>query len=163
MNRDTPTTIWILRKLWKHYSAAKWMSSHGDPSAILASPKLSKKKLLCSMRPRSIKRLEDARDACSRIQEFTCDVSLDSFLASDLLRSARSGELRFAAAHGEPMSGGKPLFIVPPWGLGGSASAPPWEDNRSKIPQIDEMLVGGFIETALPALSPQPFADHLQD
>ncbi len=45
------------------------------------------------MNPRSIKRLEDARDACSRIQEFTFGVSLESFLASDLLRSAVERQL----------------------------------------------------------------------
>ena len=45
------------------------------------------------MNPRSIKLLEDARDACSRIQEFTCGVSLESFLASGLLRSAVERQL----------------------------------------------------------------------
>jgi len=45
------------------------------------------------MNPRSIKRLEDARDACALIQAFTSDVSRDSFLASDLLRSAVERQL----------------------------------------------------------------------
>ena len=45
------------------------------------------------MNPRSIKRLEDARDACARIQEFVGDVSRDAFLASDLLRSAVERQL----------------------------------------------------------------------
>ena len=45
------------------------------------------------MNPRSIKRLEDARDACGRIQAFTSGISRDSFLASDLLRSAVERQL----------------------------------------------------------------------
>jgi uncharacterized protein with HEPN domain len=36
------------------------------------------------MSPRSIKRLEDARNACQRIQEFTRGVSFEAFLASEL-------------------------------------------------------------------------------
>ena len=45
------------------------------------------------MSPRSIKRLEDARDACLRIREFTHDASFEAFLASDLLRSAVERQL----------------------------------------------------------------------
>ena len=45
------------------------------------------------MNPRSIKRLEDAAVACTRIGEFTLDHSLEQFLQSDLLRSAVERQL----------------------------------------------------------------------
>jgi uncharacterized protein with HEPN domain len=45
------------------------------------------------MNPRSIKRLEDAGAACARIQNFLKDVSLDTFLGSELLRSAVERQL----------------------------------------------------------------------
>ena len=45
------------------------------------------------MIPRSIKRLEDAEAACTRIQNFLKEVSLDAFLDSDLLRSAVERQL----------------------------------------------------------------------
>jgi uncharacterized protein with HEPN domain len=40
------------------------------------------------MMQRNIKRLEDAESACTRIQDFLKEVSLDTFLASQFLRSA---------------------------------------------------------------------------
>ena len=43
--------------------------------------------------PRNIKRLEDAESACTRIQDFLQEVSLDTFLASQLLRSAVERQL----------------------------------------------------------------------
>ncbi len=46
-----------------------------------------------SINPRSIKRLEDAGAACARIQSFLKEVSLDSFLNSELLRSAVERQL----------------------------------------------------------------------
>jgi len=45
------------------------------------------------MTPRSIKRLEDARDACLRIQSFLRLVKVDTFLDSELLRSAVERQL----------------------------------------------------------------------
>lgn len=45
------------------------------------------------MNPRSIKRLEDARDACLRVREFTRDITFEAFLASDLLQSAVERQL----------------------------------------------------------------------
>lgn len=45
------------------------------------------------MNPRSIKRLEDAGAACARIQRFLKEVSLDTFLNSELLRSAVERQL----------------------------------------------------------------------
>jgi uncharacterized protein with HEPN domain len=45
------------------------------------------------MNPRSIKRLEDAGAACTRIQGFLKEVSLDTFLGSELLRSAVERQL----------------------------------------------------------------------
>ena len=40
------------------------------------------------MNPRSIKRLEDALEACVKIRDFTRNRSIEHFLESDLLRSA---------------------------------------------------------------------------
>ena len=45
------------------------------------------------MIPRTIKRLEDSQSACIRIQEFLKNVSLDTFLGSDLLQSAVERQL----------------------------------------------------------------------
>ncbi len=45
------------------------------------------------MTPKSLKRLEDARDACVRIGEFLADVSFDGFQDSELLRSATERQL----------------------------------------------------------------------
>jgi uncharacterized protein with HEPN domain len=45
------------------------------------------------MTPRSIKRLEDAKDACFRIGEFIDGISFDEFQNSDLLRSALERKL----------------------------------------------------------------------
>ena len=45
------------------------------------------------MTPRSIKRLEDARDACGRVRGFLIGISFETFLASDLLRSAVERQL----------------------------------------------------------------------
>ncbi len=45
------------------------------------------------MKPRNIKRLEDAESACTRIQDFLKEVSLDTFLESQLLRSAIERQL----------------------------------------------------------------------
>jgi len=45
------------------------------------------------MNPRSIKRLEDAAEACAKIGAFTRDHSLEQFLDSDLLRSAVERQL----------------------------------------------------------------------
>lgn len=45
------------------------------------------------MNPKSIKRLEDAEAACIRIQSFLKRVSLDTFLDSELLRSAVERQL----------------------------------------------------------------------
>jgi uncharacterized protein with HEPN domain len=45
------------------------------------------------MKPRNIKRLEDAESACTRIQDFLKEVSLDTFLESLLLRSAVERQL----------------------------------------------------------------------
>ena len=46
-----------------------------------------------SMKPRNIKRLEDAESACNRIQDFLNEVSLETFLESQLLRSAVERQL----------------------------------------------------------------------
>lgn len=45
------------------------------------------------MNQRSIKRLEDAVEACTRIGDFTRGRSLEQFLESDLLRSAVERQL----------------------------------------------------------------------
>jgi len=45
------------------------------------------------MTPRSIKRLEDARDACVRVRGFLRGITLDAFLESELLRSAVERQL----------------------------------------------------------------------
>ena len=45
------------------------------------------------MTPRSIKRLEDARDACLRARSFVSSVRFEDFVASDLLRSAVERQL----------------------------------------------------------------------
>jgi uncharacterized protein with HEPN domain len=45
------------------------------------------------MNPRVIKRLEDAIEACERAQGFLKSVPIDTFLGSDLLRSAVERQL----------------------------------------------------------------------
>ncbi|MES2661490.1 MAG: HepT-like ribonuclease domain-containing protein [Verrucomicrobiota bacterium] len=45
------------------------------------------------MNPKTIKRLEDSKDACVRIRQFLKDVSLDTFLGSALLQSAVERQL----------------------------------------------------------------------
>ena len=45
------------------------------------------------MNPRSLKRLEDAGDACTRIQSFLKGISLETFVNSELLRSAVERQL----------------------------------------------------------------------
>ena len=45
------------------------------------------------MNPRSLKRLEDAGDACARIQSFLKGISLETFVNSELLRSAVERQL----------------------------------------------------------------------
>jgi uncharacterized protein with HEPN domain len=45
------------------------------------------------MNPRSIKRLEDAAEACAKIANFTRDHTFEEFLQSDLLRSAVERQL----------------------------------------------------------------------
>jgi uncharacterized protein with HEPN domain len=45
------------------------------------------------MNPKTIKRLEDSSAACIRIQEFLKNVSLDTFLGSELLQSAVERQL----------------------------------------------------------------------
>lgn len=45
------------------------------------------------MNPRVIKRLEDAVEACERVQGFLKSIPIDTFLGSDLLRSAVERQL----------------------------------------------------------------------
>lgn len=45
------------------------------------------------MTPRSIKRLEDARDACLRARRFVGGIRFEDFASSDLLRSAVERQL----------------------------------------------------------------------
>ena len=45
------------------------------------------------MNPRSLKRLEDAGEACTRIQSFLKGTSLETFVNSELLRSAVERQL----------------------------------------------------------------------
>ena len=45
------------------------------------------------MNPRSLKRLDDAADACTRIQSFLKGISLETFVNSELLRSAIERQL----------------------------------------------------------------------
>ncbi|MEO5912805.1 MAG: HepT-like ribonuclease domain-containing protein [Luteolibacter sp.] len=45
------------------------------------------------MSPKTIKRLEDSRDACNRIREFLKGVSMDTLLGSALLQSAVERQL----------------------------------------------------------------------
>lgn len=45
------------------------------------------------MSPKTIKRLEDSRDACARIRDFLKAVPVDTFLASALLQSAVERQL----------------------------------------------------------------------
>lgn len=45
------------------------------------------------MNPRVIKRLEDASEACERVQGFLKNIPVDTFLDSDLLRSAVERQL----------------------------------------------------------------------
>jgi uncharacterized protein with HEPN domain len=45
------------------------------------------------MNPRSLKRLEDAGDACTRIQSFLKGISFGTFVNSELLRSAVERQL----------------------------------------------------------------------
>jgi uncharacterized protein with HEPN domain len=40
------------------------------------------------MNPRSIKRLEDAAEACAKIRDFTRNQSIEEFMRSDLLKAA---------------------------------------------------------------------------
>jgi uncharacterized protein with HEPN domain len=45
------------------------------------------------MNPRIIKRLEDAIEACERVQGFLKNIPIDTFLGSELLRSAVERQL----------------------------------------------------------------------
>jgi uncharacterized protein with HEPN domain len=45
------------------------------------------------MNPRSLKRLDDAGDACARVQSFLKGISLETFLNSELLQSAVERQL----------------------------------------------------------------------
>ncbi len=46
------------------------------------------------MNPRIIKRLEDAIEACERVQGFLKNITIDTFLGSELLRSAVERQLK---------------------------------------------------------------------
>jgi len=46
-----------------------------------------------------IKRLEDAIEACERVQGFLKNIPIDTFLGSELLRSAVERQLKSSAKH----------------------------------------------------------------
>jgi uncharacterized protein with HEPN domain len=105
------------------------------------------------MNPRSIKRLEDAAQACARVVEFTRDCSLGQFTQSDLLRSAVERQLEII---------GEALGIA-------SKEDPSVEDRVPDIPRIvalrnrlihgydsvDPELVWDLVVNKVPALMVQ--------
>lgn len=105
------------------------------------------------MNPRSIKRLEDATAACTRIGDFTQGHSLEQFLRSDLLRSAVERQLEII---------GEALGIA-------SREDPSVEDLIPELPRIvalrnriihgydsvDPELVWDLAKTKAPALLAQ--------
>jgi len=105
------------------------------------------------MNPRSIKRLEDALEACVRVGDFTRDQTLEQFLGSNLLRSAVERQLEII---------GEALGIA-------SRDEPSVDNLIPEIPRIvalrnrlihgydsvDPELVWDIVKTKVPALMTQ--------
>jgi uncharacterized protein with HEPN domain len=105
------------------------------------------------MNQRSIKRLEDAAEACTKIADFTRDQTFEEFLCSDLLRSAVERQLEII---------GEALGMA-------SREDPSVEDHIPEIPRIvalrnrlihgydsvDPELVWDLVKTKTPSLVEQ--------
>lgn len=105
------------------------------------------------MNQRSIKRLEDAAEACAKIRAFTRNHSIDEFQQSDLLRSAVERQLEII---------GEALGIA-------SREDPSVEDHISELPRIvalrnrlihgydsvDPELVWDLVQIKVPSLMGQ--------
>lgn len=105
------------------------------------------------MNPRTIKRLEDSRDACLRIQEFLKGVSFDIFLNSALLQSAEERQLEII---GEALGAGAKeddslVTLIP--------ELPRIVGLRNRLihgyDSVDPELVWDVVKTKVPALKTQ--------
>ena len=102
------------------------------------------------MNPRSIKRLEDAAEACSKIRDFTRNHSIEEFIQSDLLKAAVERQFEII---------GEALGIA-------SKEDPSVENHLPELPRIvalrnrlihgydsvDPELIWDLVQTKVPAL-----------